>query len=148
MSKPTPEKIDIAQIPAKAAQIVQKVKFPMLATMDGLQPRLRPISPVLTEGFTVYVANLRSYRKTQEIIKNNRVELCYLDQDHNQVRITAEAEMVTDRALLQKIWDKNSLLKHYLGTIDNPELVVYECVPKRVRFMQEWALTYHEVSLG
>jgi len=147
MSKPRPEEIDVTQIPAKAAEIVQKVKFPMLATMDGHQPRLRPVSPVLTQGFTVYIANLKSYHKTREIMENNRVELCYLDQDHNQVRITAEAEVVTDRALLQNIWNKNPLLKHYLGTIDNPELVVYACMPERVRFMQEWALNYHEVSL-
>jgi general stress protein 26 len=146
MGKPTPEKISPEEVPGRAAAVVAKVKFPMLATIDGNQPRLRPVSPLLTRGFEVFIGNLRSYRKTSEIAVNNRVELCYLDPDHNQVRITAVAEVVTDRELLREIWKKNPLLKHYLGTIDNPDLIVYRCVPNRVRFMQEWALEYHEVD--
>jgi general stress protein 26 len=63
------------------------------------------------------------------------------------VRITAQAEILNDRNLLEQIWQKNPLLKHYLGSIDNPELIVYRCVPSRVRFMQEWALEYIEVDL-
>ena len=37
------------------------------------------------------------------------------------------------------------LLRQYLGTIDNPELIVYRIRPNRVRYMKEWALDYHEV---
>lgn len=146
MGKPTPEKIRPEEVPSRAVAVVTKVKFPMLATIDGNQPRLRPVSPLLTRGFEVFIGNLRFYHKTGEIAFNNRVELCYLDPDHNQVRITAIAEVVTDRDLLSEIWKKNPLLKQYLGTIDNPDLIVYRCVPNRVRFMQEWALEYHEVD--
>jgi hypothetical protein len=39
-------------------------------------------------------------------------------------------------------------LRQYLGSLDNPELIVYRIQPNRVRYMQEWALTYHEVPLG
>ena len=55
--------------------------------------------------------------------------------------------MVEDRALLQEIWEGNNLLRHYLGSVDNPDLIVYRIVPSRVRFMREWALEYHEVPL-
>jgi general stress protein 26 len=71
---------------------------------------------------------------------NPRVELCYLDEQHDQVRITGVAEVVMDRALLQEIWDSNALLRQYLGSIDNPELIVYRIRPNRVRYMKEWAL--------
>lgn len=126
---------------------MKAAKFPMLSTMDGDQPRVRPVSPVRTDGFTVYVANLRSYHKTGEIALNSKVELCYLDSEHQQVRITGVAEAVTDHALLQDIWDASPLLRAYLGTPDNPELIVYVIKPTRVRFMREWALEYHEVPL-
>jgi general stress protein 26 len=76
------------------------------------------------------------------------VELCYLDKDHNQVRITGTADVVTDHALLQAIWEANPLLRHYLGTPDNPDLIVYRISPSRVRYMREWALEYHEIPLG
>ena len=147
MPKPQPAKIDLDQVPELAREVIKKAKFPMLATMDGDQPRVRPVSPVRVDGFTIYIANLKSYEKTAQIEANPKVELCYLDEDHNQVRITGRAEVVTDRPLLEDIWRKNRLLEHYLGSIDNPELVVYRVVPGRVTFMQEWALTYWEVSL-
>ena len=146
MPKPTPQPIDPQELPQLAQQTMKAAKFPMLATIDGEQPRLRPVSPVRTDGFTVYIANLRTYHKTTEIAANPRVELAYMDQDHNQVRITGKAEVVTDRPLLQEIWDSYKLLQQFLGSLDNPELIIYRIVPQRVRYMREWALKYYEVS--
>ena len=107
-----------------AADTIKRAKFPMLASMDGDQPRLRPVSPVRTDGFTVYVANLRRYGKTAEIAANPKVELCYTDDDHHQVRITATAEVLEDAGLLKEIWESNPLLRAYLRTPDNPELII------------------------
>src|SRR5689334_17285488 len=148
MTKPTPQPINPDEVRNLALAVVRADRFPYLATIDGDQPRVRPVSPVRTDGFTVYVANLRGYHKTIEIEANPKVELCYLDDHHDQVRITAVAEVLTDRALLQAIWDANPLLRQYLGSIDNPELIVYRLVPKRVRYMKEWALEYHEVGIS
>ncbi len=147
MTQPTPEPIDITQLPELARAVIAADRFPYLATMDGDQPRLRPVSPVRTDSFVVYVANLRTYHKTAEIAANPKVELCYLDERHDQVRITGLAEVVTERSVLQEIWDANPLLRHYLGSLDNPALIVYRIVPNRVRFMREWALDYHEVAM-
>ena len=147
MSQPTPVPLDPAAIPDRACAVMAAAKFPQLATMDGEQPRLRPVSPVKTDGFTVYVANLRFYNKTKEIEANPKVELCYMDDGHDQVRITGTAEPVTDRPLLEEIWNANPLLKHYLKSLDNPDLIIYRIQPTRVRYMQEWALEYHEVSV-
>lgn len=147
MAAPLPAPIHPQDLPRLAQETMQKAKFPLLATMDGDQPRLRPVSPVRTDGFTVYVANLRRYGKTAEIAANPKVELCYCDADHNQVRITGTAEVLTDRALLEDIWAGNALLRAYLGSIDNPELIIYRILPNRVRYMKEWALEYHEVEL-
>jgi uncharacterized pyridoxamine 5'-phosphate oxidase family protein len=126
---------------------MKAAKFPVLATVEGDQPRVRPVSPVRTEGFTVYVANLRRYGKTAEIAVNPKVELCYTDEEHNQVRITAEAEVVTEAGILGEIWEGNPLLRAYLRTPENPELIVYRMKALRVRYMREWALEYYEVPI-
>jgi general stress protein 26 len=147
MTKPIPVPLDPAKVLELAQAVVKADRFPYLATIDGDQPRVRPVSPVRTDGFTVYVANLRAYHKTQEIAANPNVELCYLNDHHDQVRITGVAEIVTDRPLLQEIWDANPLLRQYLGSIDNPMLIVYRIRPTQVRFMKEWALEYHAVGL-
>ncbi|VTT98439.1 pyridoxamine 5-phosphate oxidase : Uncharacterized protein OS=Singulisphaera acidiphila (strain ATCC BAA-1392 / DSM 18658 / VKM B-2454 / MOB10) GN=Sinac_4401 PE=4 SV=1: Pyridox_oxidase [Gemmataceae bacterium] len=146
MAKPSPEPIDPLSVPDLALAVIAADRFPYLSTTDGDQPRVRPVSPVRTDRFTVYVANLKMYHKTTEIAANPKVELCYLDNKHDQVRISGVAEVVTDRPLLQEIWDANPLLRQYLGTIDNPSLIVYRIKPERVRFMREWALEYHEVQ--
>ena len=140
---PTPE-----QARQLALDVLAADKFPMLATVNGGRPCVRPISPVLTEEFTVWVASMRSSGKTAEIEANPRVELCYLTKDHDQVRITGMAEQVTAGAKRQSIWDANSLLRAYLKSIDNPEFILYRIVPTRVRYMREWALDYHEVTLA
>ena len=148
MPGPVPKPIAPEELPALARAVLANAKFPQLATVDGDQPRLRPVSPVRTDGFTIYVANLRSYNKTREIAANPKVELCYLDEHHDQVRITGTAEVLTDPALLREIWAGNPLLRRYLGSLENPALIIYRIRPERVRFMREWALEYHEVPLG
>jgi uncharacterized pyridoxamine 5'-phosphate oxidase family protein len=147
MSQPQPQPVDPSQLRELALATLKRAKFPMLATVEGEQPRLRPVSPVRTDGFTIYVANLRRYGKTAQLAANPRAELCYTDDDHHQVRITATAEIVTDPGLLKEIWDSNPLLRAYLRTPDNPELIIYRFIPNLVRYMREWALEYHTVPL-
>ena len=148
MTKPIPEPIDLLRLPELAQAVIAADRFPDLATIDGDQPRVRPVSPVKTDGFTVYVANLRMYHKTAEIAANPHVELCYVDAHHDQVRISGIAEVVIERSTLQEIWDANPLLRQYLGSLDNPTLIVYRIRPLQVRFMREWALSYHDVPIG
>jgi len=139
---PTPE-----EVRTLALAVVANDPFPMLATVASDQPRVRPVSPVRTEEFKVYVASMRSSGKTEELDANSKVELCYLTKDHDQVRITGLAHLVTDARVRQSIWDTNPLLRAYLKSVDNPEFMLYEIVPLRVRYMREWALDYHEVPL-
>ena len=148
MPKPAPKEFAPGELPQLARAVLAADRFPHLATIDGGTPRVRPVSPVRTDGFTVYVANLRSYHKTAEIAANPNVELCYLDDGHNQVRLTGRAEVLTDPALLEAIWNSNPLLRHYLGSPDNPQLIVYRITPSRVRYIQEWALDYYDVPFG
>jgi general stress protein 26 len=144
---PTPAPIEPGKVPELALEVIQRAKFPMLATVDGDQPHLRPVSPVRTERFTVFIANLRPYGKTNQIALNPKVELCYLDDAHDQVRITGTAEVLADPELLEVIWRDNPLLRRYLGQPDNPALIIYRVRPTRIRFMREWALEYHDIPV-
>jgi general stress protein 26 len=146
--QPRPEPVDPTRLTETALETIRRAKYPMLASVDPSgQPRVRPVSPVKTAGFTVWVASLRSSGKTSELEANSRVELCYLEGGHDHVRITGRAVLVDDRAERQAIWDDNPLLRSFLKSIDNPEFMLYRVEPERVRFMREWALDYHEVAL-
>ena len=148
MAKPIPKPIEPIELRKLALDVLNADRFPVLATIDGDQPRVRPVSPVKTDGFVVYVANLRFYHKTGEIAANPNVELCYLDGEHNQVRLTGVAEIVAERPLLQEIWDANPLMRQYLGSLDNPQLIIYRIHPRQARYMREWALEYHDVNIN
>ena len=143
---PPPAPISSDEATRLSHEVIRRAKFPMLSTVDEAgQPRVRPVSPVRVDGFTIYVANLRSYGKTRELAANPRCEMCYLDEHHDQVRITGTAHIEKDAAVLHAIWEGNPLLRRYLGTPENPELIIYRVEPVRVRFMREWALEYTEV---
>ena len=146
--KPEPAPVDVSRLVELARETMARAPFPMLASVDGDRPRLRPVSPVGADGFTVYVASLRSSNKTLELQANPAVELCYLDEGHDQVRIAGTAEPVLDATTRQTIWNRNPLLRTFLGTIENPEFVLYRIRPERVLFMREWALSYHQVPLA
>src|SRR5215213_8879980 len=117
--KPTPEPLP-ESVRELALATMRQAKFPMLASMDGDQPRVRPVSPVKTTEFTAFVASFRSSHKTVELQDNAKVELCYMSDKHDQVRITGIAEQVAERAVIQDIWDGNPLLRSYLISMDNP----------------------------
>jgi uncharacterized pyridoxamine 5'-phosphate oxidase family protein len=145
--KPIPEPIDPRRVRELALAVIAADPFPHLATIDGDQPRVRPVSPVRTEEFTVYVANLRLYHKTIEIAANPHVELCYLDERHNQVRISGVAEVLTNPALIRDIHQSHNLLRQFMPDPFDPNLIIYQISPRQVRYMQEWALTYYEVAI-
>ena len=146
--KPRPEPVDPDRLHELAHTVIREAKFPMLATVDPEgQARVRPVSPVrVDDDFTIYVANLAVYQKTREIAANPKVELAYLSPDHDQVRITGVATIETDPRAIAAIWEKNPLLRQYLGTPENPQFILYRIDPTQVRFMREWALEYFEVG--
>ena len=146
--KPKPEPVDVNRLPELSQATMKRAPFPMLATVDPEgRPRVRPVSPVLTEGFRVWVASFRSSHKTEELNAQPAVELAYMDDGHDQVRIAGTAVLVDDRAERQRIWDGNPLLRSFLGNVCNPEFMLYRIEPQRVWFMREWALDYHDVPL-
>ena len=145
--KPEPAPVDTSRLVELAQATMTRAPFPMLASVAGLRPKVRPVSPAAVDGFTVYVASLRSSDKTAELAANPAVELCFLDDGHDQVRIEGRAELVTDAGVRREIWDGYPLLRRFLGSIDNPEFMLYRICPERVRFMREWALEYFEVPL-
>ncbi|MGL4552521.1 MAG: pyridoxamine 5'-phosphate oxidase family protein [Gemmataceae bacterium] len=149
MAIPLPPALDGAQLVRRALEVIRAGRVCFLATDDAGQPRVRPVSPVRTDRFTAYVANLKSHNKTREIAANPKVELCFLDGKHDQVRVTGVAEVVTDAGVLQEFWGspESMLLRAYLETIDSPQFVLYRVRPDRVRYMQEWAAEYLDVPL-
>lgn len=130
-----------------AREVIREARFPLLATADGDQPRVRPMTLAWEDGFTTFFVSLKRFHKTVELAANPRVEVCFLNERHDQVRVSGVAQRVTEPELLRRAWENDPLLPRYLGTPDNPEFQVWRVVPNRVRYMKEWSLEYEEVPL-
>jgi len=130
-----------------ALAVLRKCHFPHLATVEGDAPRVRPVSPVWVDGFTAWVASLSSSGKTEQIRANDKVELCFMADDHAQVRIAGRAVETTDRDKRLNVWNRYELLARYFESVDDPKFVLYEIRPERVRYCKEWGLGYEEVPL-
>lgn len=144
---PIPEPVAPEELVAVARGVIRANRFPFLATIDGEEPRLRPVTLSWEDGFQIYFVSLRRFHKTIELARNPRAEFCFMDEKHDQVRVSGIAEVVTDRALLERAWNQDPLLSRYLGTIDNPEFMLWRVRPGRVRYMKEWAIDYQDVPL-
>jgi hypothetical protein len=55
MARPVPAPIAPSEVLDRAREVIRADRFPVLATLDGDHPRVRPVSPVRTDGFTIYV---------------------------------------------------------------------------------------------
>ena len=139
--------VDVLDVIEHALQPISRVGWRILFTVEttavwfATKPREVHLAQVrdfvLNVGELEYIdsAGLEALLKLQETCADLL----------GQVRLTGVAEVVTERPLLQEIWDANPLMRQYLGSLDNPSLIVYRVRPTRVRFMREWALDYHEV---
>ena len=58
--KPQPEPVKPQEVRGLALKVIAEDKFPVLASIDGDRPRVRPVSPLRHDGFTVWVASLRN----------------------------------------------------------------------------------------
>lgn len=148
MPKPLPESVEPAELRALALQVIEQDKFPVLASVDDDQPCIRPVSPLRNDDFVIWIASLASSQKTGEIEANPKVELCYMNEQHDQVRITGIAHTITDVDVKKARWDESPLLQQFLPDVNDPEFVLYRVEPTRVRYMKEWALAYFEVPIN
>ena len=121
--------------------------FPVMTTVDGDQPCARPVSPLRNDDFVVWIASLRDSHKTGEVQRNPKTELCYMTNEHDQVRITGVIQTITDDAVRFELWNQSPLLQQFIPDVNDPQFVLYKVEPIQVRFMKEWALAYTEVSI-
>jgi general stress protein 26 len=64
----------------EAIDIVRDAGFGFLATVEGNQPRVRPMMPYLTEEGELLLALLGRSRTIPEIKANANVDVCYVDR--------------------------------------------------------------------
>jgi pyridoxamine 5'-phosphate oxidase len=97
-----------------------------LATVDGDQPYVRPISLWFADKTGFYFQTETPKTISKHLQKNNKVQICFMGKEGKVMRITGKTEFVTDKALRTKIMEERAYLKHILKGPDDPLLVLFK----------------------
>ncbi len=135
-------------------RIITSCVYGNLATIgaDGKTPRVRPVCAFLQEDFSILVPSHTNTRKIEELEKNPRAEICFVDAEHWQVRAACAVEIVADEAVKKNLIETTLQPKLWRGFFPegekDPHFVLYRLLPKSFEWMKEWELKYRRVDFS
>ncbi len=121
------------------------MNFGFLSTIDDEVPRVRPIA-VRYFANRLLFSTFSTSEKVSQIKANNNVEISWLFNDMSHVRITAKANIISDKNLKKDYLDKNSSLKEYFKDENDRNYTLFELHPEKVAFNRSGAMEYDNIK--
>jgi len=80
--------------------------FAFLATSDGDQPRVRPVTPIVEDDMSIWVATSAGSRKVKQIKQNPKISLAFVQHPNGDkaATVVGEAEIIADLEQKKRIW--------------------------------------------
>jgi len=129
-----------------ALDLLHRLREAHLATCEGDQPRVRPLSVALVEGPTLYLASFHHWGKVSEIAANPRTEISYVDGGGRHLRLTGCATLREEPELKEKVYLAFPLIQRYFTGPADPRYSLIEFRAERVRVKDAWELEYREIA--
>lgn len=108
-----------------------KNKVAFLGTVDGAYPRVRPMKPHLCQHGRIWLVSHLLSKKVEEITHNNRVELCFIGDSQDVLRLSGILDVFSDLTEEEIIDFKRRILKEspemnsYFTGPDDPLMVLH-----------------------
>lgn len=118
--------------------IFQKRQAVSLATVEGDQPRLRPMTLIVKEG-RFYFATGSQDNKTRQLDGNNKAEFCLLlpsGQNTGYLRGSGKLKKVQNLPEKKDVADWAEFIYDYWKEASDPDFVLYELRLKQIRNME------------
>ena len=113
-----------------------------LATVDGDQPRVRPVAPVIEDDLSVWVTTFCSSRKVKQIKANPKVSLSFVKHPDGEktATITGRCEIVPDMEQKKRIWNLAyfDLSKHFPEGPESKEYCLLKIVVEKIEWWDSW----------
>lgn len=128
-------------------QMIKDAGLGYMATVEGNEPRVRPLMPAMFNDGTLLAATAKDSPKLSQLEKNNNYEMCFVDKKLSQVRIRGKVTLSDD--IKKKEWLANAvpMLRSYFPTADDPNYVLMELKPEKVFLIHVGEAEYREVAL-
>ena len=103
-----------------------------LATLDGEQPRVRPMKPYVCEHGRIWLFSRLLTKKVDEIHNHDRVEICFVSDEQEVVRISGRLDIYNsmDPAKVtefkEKMFREMPDMSHYFTGPGDPNVVIYQ----------------------
>lgn len=128
-------------------QMIKDAGLGYLATVEGNEPRVRPLMPAMFNDGTILAATAKGSPKLAQLEKNDNFEICFIDKKLSQVRIRGKVSFSDD--IKKKEWLANAvpMLRSYFPTADDPNYVLMVLKPEKVFLIHVGEADYTQVEL-
>lgn len=130
----------------KVQEIVNSAGYCQMATSVDGQPRVRPMKFVVTDDFRFWCSTFDVSGKIEEFKNNNRVELCWVDQHKNHLRVEGTVDISCGPDKKRELLRLHPGARGLFSDENDPHLVHVEVIPTRVRWKEHSFGEYHEVG--
>lgn len=113
-----------------------------LATCDGEQPRVRPVSPIVENDLSIWVTTYSTSRKVKQIRQNPKICLAFVEQpsgDKSAI-VIGEAKIIPNLDEKKKVWDLATfdLSQHFPNGPDSDEFCLLKIIIMKIEWRDSW----------
>jgi len=113
-----------------------------LATSDGDQPFVRPVSPIVEDDMVIWVTTFCTSRKVRHIQDNPKICLAFVEQPRGSraAFVFGRAYVVPDVEKKRRVWSLASfdLSEHFPDGPECKEFGLLKIIPDRVEWRDGW----------
>ena len=130
------------------AEMVASTRIGFLASVDKIQPRVRPMTFVLVSGGKLWSSTYDISGKMQEFGQNENVEVCFMDSKYRQLRVEGKIDTSGDRNKKKRLLELNPSVRNHFADEDDAHYVHLEIVPTRIRWKHAGFSEYTEIDIA
>lgn len=113
-----------------------------LATCDGDQPFVRPVSPIIEDDMSIWVTTFCTSRKVGHIASNPKICLAFVEQPSGDkaVVVFGEAKLVPDLKEKKRVWNLATfdLSQHFSEGPESGEFCLLRIIARRTEWRESW----------
>jgi general stress protein 26 len=113
-----------------------------LATADGDQPWVRPVTPIVEDDMSTWVATFSTSRKVRQLEKNPNVCLSFVEHpDGNRAAVVfGQAVTEADPEQRRRVWKLApfDMAGYFPGGPDSKDYCLLRIVPRQVEWREDW----------
>lgn len=113
-----------------------------LATTDGDQPRVRPVSPIVEDDMSIWVTTFASSRKVKHIKANPKICLAFVEQPRGDkaALVTGQARIIEDMDEKRRVWGIAGfdLSDYFSEGPEDREYCLLKIAVKKIEWRDSW----------